>query len=233
MNYHFGRIFFTGQAQPSDYLLLLYLLNIRAKEPKPPVEEGNQQGDKDGNSNPKDEDGNQPKDEDGTPQNKGQGEESNTKPKDGEGNAYEAEPLPDGNNVPEGIMKGRRPSSPEYSVLDANGNLTDYGKWYYERPSGFRDGVRNDTWNKAQTESIDGVVRDPVTGEPLNPSEPWDMGHDYGYEFRKQQQSAAERGIGRDQFLNEHNNYEHYRPEHPSSNRGHQGEAPDDVYYGP
>ncbi|WP_312076430.1 polymorphic toxin type 46 domain-containing protein [Chryseobacterium sp.] len=84
-----GQRIFTGQAQPSDYLLLLYLLNIRAKEPKPPVEEGNQQGDKDGNSNPKDEDGNQPKDEDGTPQNKGQGEESNTKPKDGEGNAYE------------------------------------------------------------------------------------------------------------------------------------------------
>lgn len=133
----------------------------------------------------------------------------------------------------EAIKKGgRRPKLPEFPVKNADGSLSEYGKWYYERPSGFRDGVRDNTWNKAQNESIDGVVRDPVTGEPLNPNEPWDMGHDYGYEFRKHQQSAAERGISRDEYITEHNNFEHYRPEHPSSNRGHQGEAPDDIYYG-
>jgi HNH/ENDO VII superfamily nuclease with conserved GHE residues len=149
------------------------------------------------------------------------------------GEAYEANPLPDGNSVPEGTMKGRRPSTPEYSILDQNGNLTEYGKWYYERPSGYREGVRDTTWETAQNESIDGVVRDPVTGDPVNPDEPWDMGHKPGYEFRKHQQSAAERGVSRDQFLNEHNTSDHFRPENPSSNRGHQGEAPDDIYYGP
>jgi hypothetical protein len=149
------------------------------------------------------------------------------------GEAYEANPLPDGNSVPEGTMKGRRPSTPEYSILDQNGNLTEYGKWYYERPSGYREGVRDTTWETAQNESIDGVVRDPVTGDPVNPNEPWDMGHKPGYEFRKHQQSAAERGVSRDQFLNEHNTSDHFRPENPSSNRGHQGEAPDDIYYGP
>lgn len=75
---------FTGQAHPSDYLLFLYLLNIKAKGPKTPAE--------DGNNNPKDEDGNQPKDEDGAQSGKGKGEEGQNKPKDGVRNAYEANP---------------------------------------------------------------------------------------------------------------------------------------------
>jgi hypothetical protein len=54
-----------------------------------------------------------------------------------------------------------------------------------------------------------------------------------GYEFRKHQQSAAERNISREQFLNEHNNSDHYRPENPSSNRSRSEEAPDNVYKGP
>jgi hypothetical protein len=58
------------------------------------------------------------------------------------------------------------------------------------------------------------------------------MGHKLGYEFRKHRQSAAERGISREKFIDEHNTTDHFRPENPSSNRGHQGEAPDGVYYG-
>jgi predicted ribonuclease toxin of YeeF-YezG toxin-antitoxin module len=67
----------------------------------------------------------------------------------------------------------------------------------------------------------------------MSPDEPWDMGHKPGYEFRKHQASARERGIPRDQFLDEHNDPSHYRPELPSSNRGHDGEDMTDNYFGP
>ncbi|MNV99865.1 Ribonuclease YqcG [compost metagenome] len=67
----------------------------------------------------------------------------------------------------------------------------------------------------------------------MKKEDPWDMGHNPGYEFRKHQISAAERGITRKQFLDEHNNYNHYRPELPSSNRSHSGEDPSDLYFGP
>ena len=63
--------------------------------------------------------------------------------------------------------------------------------------------------------------------------EPWDMGHKPGYEFRKHRDSARRRGIDRKQFLDEHNNPEHYRPELPSSNRSHAGEDATDTYLGP
>jgi len=129
-------------------------------------------------------------------------------------------------------LKGRRPTAPEQPVVDEEGNLTEYGKWYYSRPSGYRKGVRDTVWNQAVEDSIDGQVRDEITKEVMSPDEPWDMGHRYGYEFRKHQQSAADRGIGRTQFLDEHNKPEHYRPELPSSNRSHAGEAPDDIYFG-
>ena len=146
------------------------------------------------------------------------------------------EPLGDvvygGDEVPADKMKGKKPDAPEYPLYDENGELTEYAKWYYERPSGYRDGVRQETWDIAASESIDGKVRDPLTGEELSPDEPWDMGHKPGYEFRKHQRSAAERGISRTQLLDEHNTPSHYRPESISTNRGHAGEAPDDVYHG-
>lgn len=130
------------------------------------------------------------------------------------------------------VLKGRRPATPEHPVRDANGDLTEYGKWYYERPSGYRAGVRDDVWDEAAGNSIDGQVRDPLTGDIMSPDDPWDMGHRPGYEFRKHRESAADRGIGREQFLDEHNNPDHYRPELPSSNRSHADEAPDDIYLG-
>lgn len=58
----------------------------------------------------------------------------------------------------------------------------------------------------------------------MDKSEAWDMGHKPGFKFRKHQQSDQKRCISRKQFLNECNKIEHYRPELPSSNRGHQGE---------
>ncbi|RZK33107.1 MAG: hypothetical protein EOO57_13860, partial [Hymenobacter sp.] len=136
------------------------------------------------------------------------------------------------------VFSGRRPAAPERPVLDANGELTDYGKWYYERPSGYHKGVRDNVWDTATkadapgTNAPDGNVYDPVTREPMDPADPWDMGHKPGYEFRKHQQSAAERGIGTKQFNKEHNNPDHYRPETPSSNRSHQGEDMTDDYFG-
>ncbi|MBO1511155.1 ribonuclease YeeF family protein [Metabacillus sp. BG109] len=100
----------------------------------------------------------------------------------------------------------------------------------YSRPTGFRKGVRDEVWEKAK--NIDGNVRDPLTETIMNKDEPWDMGHKPGYEFRKHQQSAMERGITRREFLDEHNNPDHYIPELPSSNRSHKGEDLTDDYFG-
>lgn len=100
----------------------------------------------------------------------------------------------------------------------------------YKRPSGYRKGLRDKVWENAK--DADGKVRDPLTGQVMKRDEPWDMGHKPGYEFRKHQQSAMRRGISRQRFLDEHNTASHFRPELPSSNQGHAGEAPDGVYYG-
>jgi predicted ribonuclease toxin of YeeF-YezG toxin-antitoxin module len=87
-------------------------------------------------------------------------------------------------------------------------------------------------WDQAVEEST-GQVRDPVTGRFMSKDKPWDMGHKPDYEFRKHQQSAAKREIDRKQFLDEHNDPSHYRPELPDSNRGHAGENLTDDYFGP
>ena len=100
----------------------------------------------------------------------------------------------------------------------------------YDRPSGFRKGVRDKVWDNAK--NANGDVIDPVTKRVMDKSEPWDMGHKPGYEFRKHQQSAENRGISRKQFLDEYNNPEHYRPELPSSNRSHKGEDITNNYFG-
>ena len=100
----------------------------------------------------------------------------------------------------------------------------------YSRPSGFRKGVRDKVWDNAK--NANGDVIDPVTKRVMDKSEPWDMGHKPGYEFRKHQQSAENRGISRKQFLDEYNNTEHYRPELPSSNRSHKGEDITNNYFG-
>jgi RHS repeat-associated protein len=66
----------------------------------------------------------------------------------------------------------------------------------YSRPSGFRKGVREKVWQEA-VEPKTGRVRDPLSGRFMGEKKPWDMGHRPGHEFRKHQQSAAERCIDR------------------------------------
>jgi predicted ribonuclease toxin of YeeF-YezG toxin-antitoxin module len=66
----------------------------------------------------------------------------------------------------------------------------------------------------------------------MNPNERWDMGHKTGREFRKHQISAKERDISREEFLDEYNDPDNYRPELPSSNRSHAGEDMTDNYFG-
>lgn len=107
-----------------------------------------------------------------------------------------------------------------------------WSKFKYRRGT-FRKGVRESVWEKAKTDSPDGIVRDPVTESLMNKAEPWDMGHKPGYEHWKHVKSAEERGLTRKEFLDEFNKPGHYRPELPSSNRSHAGELSSDKYLGP
>ena len=109
--------------------------------------------------------------------------------------------------------------------------LTRKEKKLYKRPSGYRKGMRDQVWEIAKND--DGVVLDPLTNKVIDKSEAWDMGYKPGYEFWKHQQSAAERGISRKQFLDEYYNVDHFRPELPISNRSHKGEIGSNLYYGP
>ncbi|WP_345990347.1 hypothetical protein AAEU33_00225 [Chryseobacterium sp. Chry.R1] len=103
-----GQRIFTGQAHPSDYLLFLYLLNIKVKEPAPPIKEQNSGGDKDGNNTSKEE-GNKTPEEEGANGSKGQGE-TTTKPNEGgEANSYESS----------------QPGDPPGTYRDSNGRLKD------------------------------------------------------------------------------------------------------------
>lgn len=116
----------------------------------------------------------------------------------------------------------------DYSDADSNKeNSETAGK--YDRPTSYREGVRDQVWENAKDEQ--GRVRDPVTGTHMSKDQPWDMGHKPGYEFTKHQESAKERQISRKEFLDEHNNPDHYRPELPSSNRSHKGESKTENYY--
>jgi hypothetical protein len=131
---------------------------------------------------------------------------------------------------PKSPFSGKRPTTPTEPVLSPNGTLTEYGKWYYERPFTHRQGVRDKAFEGAKQN--DGVVYDPLTRNPIDIADQWDMGHKPGYEFRKHQLSAAQRAIGRKPFVDEHNVPGHYRPELPSSNRSHQEEDMTDLFLG-
>lgn len=103
----------------------------------------------------------------------------------------------------------------------------------YDRPSGWRSGQRDTVWGDASNNSPDGQVRDPETNQVMNPDEPWVMGHEPGYEFRHHQRSAQERGLTREEFLEEYyGNLDHIRPELPSTSSGHRHELPWEDYQG-
>lgn len=99
----------------------------------------------------------------------------------------------------------------------------------YDRPTSFRAGVRDQVWENAKDDH--GRVRDPVSGKYMSKDQPWHMGHKPGYEFSKHQESAERRQISREEFLDEHNNPGHYRPELPGSNMSHKGESKTENYY--
>jgi hypothetical protein len=113
-----------------------------------------------------------------------------------------------------------------------SGAAASGGEVDYSRPSGHRKGLKQDVWDAALEASEDGVVRDPGTGEPIDPNQAWELGHKPGCEFSKHQRSAAERGISREQFLDEYNDATQYRPELPESNHNHRSEGPRDMYKG-
>jgi hypothetical protein len=100
----------------------------------------------------------------------------------------------------------------------------------YDRP-GFRAGKKAEVWANAPKTANGGVI-DP-SGKEILPGDPWEMGHEPGYEFWKHQQSAMERGIPREQFIKEYNDADIYRPELPETNHSHAYEAPDHVNHWP
>ena len=97
----------------------------------------------------------------------------------------------------------------------------------YSRPSGFIKGVREKVWKNAQRDANGNVIS--PSGDIIKEGDAWHMGHKPGYEFRKHQISAERRGISRQQFLDEYNNPDHYRPELPKDNLRHIYEAGHDI----
>jgi hypothetical protein len=100
----------------------------------------------------------------------------------------------------------------------------------YARPSSFRVGKEAEVWALAPKEP-DGSVLSPSKTK-IRPGDPWVMGHKPKYEFWKHQRSAAERGISREQFLNEYNDAKNLRPETKKDNESHLYEDRTDAYFG-
>ena len=137
------------------------------------------------------------------------------------------------------VRPRHRPEQPRNASFEAQGRkFADSGRKTarelptrnpYERPA-WRAGMRDKVWEQAK--DAHGRVRDPVSGKYMSKDKPWDMGHKPGYEFKKHQESAAQRGISREKFIDEYNNPDHLRPELPESNRSHKGENKTDEYFG-
>lgn len=93
--------------------------------------------------------------------------------------------------------------------------------------------MRTITWAQAVKESDDGLVRDPETGDVLDKNEPWVMGHAPEHEFRHHQRNAQERGISREEFLDEYYNDTKLRPESSGTSASGKHELGRDAYEGP
>ena len=110
-----------------------------------------------------------------------------------------------------------------HACLGGKNNAVDASDDIYQRPAGYRKGVRDQVWENAREEST-GQVRDPLTGHFMSKNKPWDMGHKPGYEWWKFKQYAQENNLSRQDVLDWNNNPDHFRPELPSSNRCHAAE---------
>jgi hypothetical protein len=100
----------------------------------------------------------------------------------------------------------------------------------YDRPTDFWAGVREKVWQNALKEGKGKVLSPSKT--QIKEGDSWVMGHKEKYEFRKHQKSAAERGISREEFIKEHNDPKHYRPETKADNESHLYEDKTDAYLG-
>ena len=94
-----------------------------------------------------------------------------------------------------------------------------------------RQSTRNAIQEKYTDE--DGKFRDAVTKDKIEPGSPWVMGHKPGFEFRKMQVDAANRGISREQFIEEQNNPNLYQPELPGTSSRRVHEAPEHIQLPP
>ena len=74
-----------------------------------------------------------------------------------------------------------------------------------------------------------GNMYDQGNGTLIKPGEQWYMGHKEGFEFRKMQLDAAQRGLTREQWIEEQNNPNIYQPELPSTSSRGAHEAPENV----
>ena len=98
----------------------------------------------------------------------------------------------------------------------------------YARPT-FTKALRAKVWEIA---SSAGKVLSP-SGKEIKPGDRWIVGHKPKYEFWKHQRSAAERGLSREQFIEEYNrDPDHYRPETPEDSSSHKYEDKTDAYLG-
>jgi hypothetical protein len=100
----------------------------------------------------------------------------------------------------------------------------------YERPAKQWAGVRDEVWANALKEGK-GKVLSPSNTE-IKPGDPWVMGHKPKYESWKHQESAARRGISREQYIKEYNEANQYRPETKQDNDSHFYEDKTDAYLG-
>jgi len=95
------------------------------------------------------------------------------------------------------------------------------------RPS-YRQGVVESVWRNNQTNdeviSPEGEVLTWNRDLPRNGQ--WDMGHRPGYEYHRSHGRYMRGEMTREEFLNEYNTVDNYRPESINYNRSHQGEIP-------
>jgi HNH/ENDO VII superfamily nuclease with conserved GHE residues len=137
----------------------------------------------------------------------------------------EAVPHPAGEAVVGSGLANRAAPVPPGMTVDQSKNDKDP----YTRPKlrkSARDSIYENGWGS------DGKVRKHGTDEEVERNGEWDAGHKPGYEFRKHQGSARERGIPRSQYRDEHNNPDHYRVEDRNRNRSHVDEDKTNNYKG-